>query len=126
MVPAPHYPVWQYGNGGLRTFRGSAMQKGYGLGGFFKGLARSFAPVLKQGLIHVGKKALNTGVNVLGDVVNGRNVKEAVKSRAQESIQDIFSPINDSTQSKKISRKRTVKRRGPKTIKKKKTTDIFD
>ena len=103
MIPAPHYPIWQYGNGGLRTFRGSAMPKGYGLGGLFKGLARSFAPALNQGLIHVEKKALSTGVNVLSDVANGRNIKEAVKSQAQESIQDILSPINASTQSKKVS-----------------------
>jgi hypothetical protein len=39
-----------------RVFRGPAMQKGYGVGGLFKGLARSFAPVLKRSRIAAGKK----------------------------------------------------------------------
>jgi len=44
-LPKSYYTVkYQTGNG-LKPFRGPAFQRGYGLGGFFKGLARSFAPV---------------------------------------------------------------------------------
>ena len=40
---------------GLPAFRGGVMQKSYGLGGIFKGIMRSVAPKLKQGLAYVEK-----------------------------------------------------------------------
>ena len=64
---------WQVRNG-MRSYRGPTIQRGYGLGGFFKGIARSFAPVLKRGLVNVGKKALRTGVEVLGDVAQEKKI----------------------------------------------------
>lgn len=80
---------YQYGNG-IKTFRGPAMQKGYGLGGLFKGLARSFTPTLKKGLISAGKKALKTGVAVLNDVAEGKTFKESVKQRTKQNLLNII------------------------------------
>ena len=117
------YPAWQYGHG-MQSFRGPAMQKGYGLGGLFKGLARSFAPVLKRGLVTVGKKALKAGVEVLGDVASGEKVKDSIKKRAKKNVQEIFT-INDSRKKVPISRKRIVRKKGLKARKRQKT-DIFD
>lgn len=121
-------PSWQYGNG-LTSFRGPVMQKGYGLGGFFKGLARSFAPVLKKGLLTVGKKAVKTGIQIMQDTSQGKSLKESIKQRAKqntkEAIQEGFSTISQHVQDKRTSRKRAIKGNTPKRAKKIKS-DIFD
>ena len=124
---APYYTVsYQTGNG-IKSFRGPVMQRGYGLGGFFKGLARSFAPILKQSIAHVGKKALSTGVKVVRDVSQGRNLKEAIKHRGKESLNEVVADIKSGVKQKLISRKRSSKGKGTTVNKKKKRrTDIFD
>ena len=48
----PYFYSSNYQTGNRR----STIQRGYGLGGFLKGLARSFASVLKRELVRVGKK----------------------------------------------------------------------
>ena len=42
----------------LPPFKGEAGQKGYGIGGIFKGLERMFTPVVKKGLLNLEKQAL--------------------------------------------------------------------
>ena len=69
----------------MPVFRGSAWQQGYGLGGLFKSLARAAMPMVKSGAKALGKIALNTGANLLGDVVSGKNLKESAKARGKEA-----------------------------------------
>ena len=57
---------------------------GYGLGALFGGLARAAKPMLKSGAKALGKIALTSGVNLLDDVLAGKNVKEAARARALE------------------------------------------
>ena len=124
-LPKSYYTIkYQTGNG-LKPFRGPAFQRGYGLGGFFKGLARSFAPVLKQGLARVGKKALKTGVQVFQDVSQGKSVKESIKRRGKQNINEMFTDIRGEIKDKLNSRKRTLSAKGS-TLKRKKRKDIFD
>ena len=53
----------------MRVFKSrSTLQRGYGIGGLFRGLIRSATPLLKKGLLSAGKKALLAGANVLSDV----------------------------------------------------------
>ena len=66
------------------------MQKGYGLGGIFKGFMKSVAPKLKQDLAYVGKRALKTGLESLGDVAAGGDLKSSLKRRARENLHEIF------------------------------------
>ena len=63
---------------GLPAYRGVAMQRGYGLGGMFRGLMRAVTPHLKQGLKQVGKRALQTGLQVMSDVSEGKNLKSSL------------------------------------------------
>ena len=75
---------------GMTVFRGSPWQAGhgqlgYGLGGLFRSIARVAMPVVKSGAKALGKIALNSGLNLLGDVMSGKNVKEAEKTRALEA-----------------------------------------
>lgn len=75
------------GGGGVKNvFAGSTFQRGSGIGSFLGGLLRKIVPYLTSGAKAVGKEAARAGVNVLDDVVNNRvNFKEAVKTRAKES-----------------------------------------
>ena len=72
--------------GNLPAFHGSRFQRGYGLGSIFKGPFRWALPHLQQGAKLLGKKALQTGVQVAQDVLAGENVKTATKKRAKQAL----------------------------------------
>ena len=82
-----YYHDQQQGRG-MTVFRGSPWQAGhgqlgYGLGGLFRSIARVAMPVVKSGAKALGKIALNSGLNLLGDVMSGKNVKEDVKAKTR-------------------------------------------
>ena len=52
----------------LPAIKGAVCPRGYGIGGILKGLIRTFAPVVKKGLLNFAKQALCSGVQVLDDV----------------------------------------------------------
>ena len=72
--------------GNLPAFQGARFQRGYGLGSIFRGLFRWAVPHLKQGAKMLGKKALQTGVNVAQDVLAGENLKTAVKRQGKKAL----------------------------------------
>ena len=72
--------------GNLPAFHGARFQRGYGLGSIFKGLFRWAMPHLQQGAKMLGKKALQTGVQVAQDVLGGENVKTATNKRAKQAL----------------------------------------
>ena len=98
----------------LPTFRRGVMQKGYVLGGIFKGIMRNVAPKLKQSLAYVGKRALKTGLKCLEDVATREDLKSLLKRRARQKLDEIFNtklPIKGKVTEKKISIKRTAKKK---------------
>ena len=52
----------------LPAFKEAARQRGYVIGGIFKGLKKTFASVLTKGPLSLGKQALQSGVKILDDV----------------------------------------------------------
>jgi len=66
--------------GGNAVFRGTKIQRGYGLGSIFSRLFRFAMPLFKRGAKHVGKAVGKTGASFLTDVVSGANLKESAKS----------------------------------------------
>ena len=72
--------------GNLPAFHGARFQRRYGLGSIFKGLFRWAMPHLQQGAKILGKKALQTGVQVAQDVLAGENVKTATIKRAKQGL----------------------------------------
>src|SRR5678816_4632801 len=62
-----------------RVFRGSRMQRGYGLGGFFASLFRRAIPLFKSGGKYIAKKAARTGINTIQDIMGGVDPRSAVK-----------------------------------------------
>lgn len=125
LTPYFYSTPYQTGNG-IQVFRGSTLQRGYGLGGFFKGLAKSFAPVLKRGLVHAGKKALKTGMEVLQDVSAGKDFKKSIKERGKGNLSEMVADIKTGIKRKTLTRKRTSKGKGPIPKRKKMGKDILD
>ena len=93
----------------LPAFKRAARQRGYGIGGIFKGLTRTFAPVVKKGLLNSGKQALQSGNQILDDVSRGEDVKGTIKRRAVEGTKKIGKKrISRAPTRKTASRKQTV------------------
>ena len=83
----------------LPAFHGARFQRGYGLGSIFRGLFRWAIPHLQQGAKVIGKKALQTGVNVAKDVLDGDNIKTAISKQAKQAIGNMASQKSQQAQS---------------------------
>ena len=83
-------------------------------------------PHLRQSAKVLGKKALQTGVDVAQDVIEGKDVKGAVRKRARQALDDISSQNSPQEQSgggrKVIKRKAHLKNISSPPGKKRKTT----
>ena len=93
-------PSYYQTGSGLPAFQRGVIQEGYGLGGIFKGIMRSVAPKLKQGLAYDGKRALKTSLESLGDVAAGRDLNSSLKKIAPQNTK---LPIKRKVIEKKIS-----------------------
>ena len=78
----------QQRGGNIAGFRGVPMQRGYGIGGIFKSLARYAIPLFKQGAKVVGKRALQAATEVGQDTLQGKNVRESVKTHGCDVVKD--------------------------------------
>lgn len=82
-------PFVQRGRGDIGIFGGTHPygQGGNGLGGMFRSLFRTATPFLKTAVKKVGKRLLNTGLDtgrqIVQDVINGQSVTKAAQSRAK-------------------------------------------
>jgi hypothetical protein len=94
----------QQRGGNIAGFRGARMQRGYGIGGIFKSLARYAIPLLEQGAKVVGKRALQAAVEVGQDVLQGKNVK----SRGKQAVSDVAKKVMTGN-----GRKKSIKRAAP-------------
>jgi hypothetical protein len=69
-------------------------------------------PLLKKGTKTLEDEALNTGLNIAGDVVQGRNIKQAAKSRLKSTGENLFQKAIDTVgQTGQRVLKRTAKRK---------------
>jgi hypothetical protein len=71
----------------IAGYRGARFQRGYGIGGIFKSLARYAIPLFKKGAKVVGKRALQTATEVGQDVIQGKICKRICKDSQRESCQ---------------------------------------
>ena len=83
------YYLRSQNGGGLRGFHGARIQRGYGLGSFFKSIAHVAILLVKKGVNAIGRKAIKTAVNVGQDVLEGKSVKQAVASRGRQAVNDL-------------------------------------
>jgi hypothetical protein len=70
---------------GLPVFVGSRSQRGRGLGSFLSGIGRMVLPILKTGGKALLREGTRTGLSVLSDVLEGKNIKDSFKDHATEA-----------------------------------------
>ena len=103
------YYLDQAGSGN-NVFAGSRTQRGHGLGSIFSGLFKAAAPLLKRGAKALGTQALKTGMEIAGDVIDGKNIKTAALSRARNAGSELRNRALDNVREGPPGRRRKSKR----------------
>ena len=67
------------------------LERSYGIGGFFKSLARITIPLLKRGAKSVGKKALQVATKCWSKRAGRKSVLKSTKARSGDAVNDITS-----------------------------------
>ncbi|GIY46751.1 hypothetical protein CDAR_251041 [Caerostris darwini] len=116
---------------GIPHYEGISFQRGYGLGGVFRRLFRAALPFLVRGGKVVGKEALVTGTKVINDVLSGKDLETAAKSRSKEAGKSLARKAINRVQSMRgqgvYKRKRKNRKRVISSKKRKVSEhDIFD
>lgn len=125
-----NYYTHQSGSG-INYYQGSPFQKGYGFGGLFRSLFRAAVPLFKSGAKAVGKQLFHSGVDMLNDVSQGDNIKEAAKRRLKEAGKNLTDKATVKVKSMIGSGRRNKKRKKSQhsiirsKVKKVKARDIF-
>ncbi len=112
------YYVNQCGHG-LPVFYGARSQRGHGIGSIFSGLWRTVFPILKRVAPALGRKALQTGVQIADDVTSGKSFKEAAKTRVMNAIEEGINKLGSSPPAT------TQSGSGTRKIRKRRKLDIF-
>ena len=103
------YYADQCGNG-MNVFQGARGQRGHGLGSVLSGLFRSALPMIKN----FGKQALQTGLNVATDVVQGNSFKDSLRKHVPDGIRGFrdvqFGQSGSSKRRRRTQLKKPVKR----------------
>ena len=112
---------------GMPVFYGAHIQRGHGIGSIFSGLFRSIFSMLKRVAPVIGKKALQTGIDIMSDVAAGLSLKESAKSRVTNALKEVISSFitTGNTQSGSGFRRKRKRSNKPKSSRKKKSKDIF-
>lgn len=105
---------------GMPFFAGPSVQQGHGLGGIFSSifravtpLLRSAAPVAKAAARSAVSEAARTGAEILSDVAQGADVKQAAKSRSQKALNRMVSKGAAKLKRMQGSRKRIKGKKKP-------------
>lgn len=80
----------QAGGGGIHVFAGPRYMRGRGFGRFLGGLGRAILPMLKRGGQALLKEGLNTGANVVSDVLSGQKLTSSLRKRGREAGERLF------------------------------------
>ena len=100
---------------GIPVYSGTIMQRGYGVGGLFRGLASDLLPLLPR----IGKAVASTALGVVSDKMRGVPLSEALKKRGLEAGKKLL------FNRKPAKRKKTVKRRTHTVNKRIRKSDVF-
>ena len=98
-------------------YRSPYIQKGYGLGSVFRGVARFFKPLarslvrsvnnpeVKNVFKTVGKEAFNTGSELLINSLKGNNIETKMDKRIQQAKKRIIGSIQDGITTATLSKR---------------------
>lgn len=123
----------QYGRGMPDIYDGSSLQVGHGFGDILSTISKYtkpfIKPLIKKGVKKLGKSAVNTGANILEDIIDGKNLKNSAKKRTaeqfeklkKESVQSIKNVLGGNITMPPALKKRKINNTNKKKIKKNKT-----
>ena len=106
--------------GGGPYYGGSVMQRGYGIGGLFRGLATTLLPLLPK----VGKFVAKTALGVASDKLAGIPLTKSVKRRSTAAGKKLIMNALTNTVPLKPAVKKNKRRRAT-GVKRIRTTDAF-
>ena len=104
------------------------VQRGNGIGSFFRGLFRFVKPLLYSGAKAVGKEALKTGSNIITDMLNKdpeQPVRNIFKNRFIEAKDNLEQKIKKMTGSGLGLKRKRKKKNAQSQSKSRKVKDIF-
>ena len=82
---------FQFGGGASYTaFTGVPYQRGAGIGSIFRSLLRYLIPVGKQAGVAIGRQGLESGVRVLSDVLDGRDVRQSLANEGRSGLKNLL------------------------------------
>jgi len=94
--PYVQYYVNQAGGGSsINFYRGYANQRGHGLGSILASLFRSIFPIFKKVAPIVGKQLVRRGLDVMGDVSKGEDVRTSLKRSLKEGGKNTLHQLGD-------------------------------
>ena len=89
------------------VFQGRRAQRGFGLGGFLKGVMKTLLPAAKTFAKTAAKKAAKSGINIASDLLSGRNIEDSFRSRGGEFARDMLSEAEAGLGVKRARRRKT-------------------
>lgn len=89
------YYLNQAGCGFSNVYSAPIYQKGYGIGSFLGGLFRTVLPILKKGATILGSECLNSGKNIISDIVANEDPERVIKKRGKEAIHNLSRVVAD-------------------------------
>ncbi len=113
-----YYQNQRGGGGGqqMHIYRGPKYQRGYGIGSIFRSVIKTLTPIFtsqkfKDAAATAGRHALSAGVNIGKDLVEGANLKEALKRRGKEALAEAYHEVVDTMGSEGGQSGEGIKRR---------------
>lgn len=74
-------------------FRGERVMQGHGLGALFSGIFRTALPFIKSGIGYLGKNALRTGADMMGEILDGAEPKKAFKNNIKKMSKSMINDV---------------------------------
>lgn len=97
---------------GIPVYSGTTLQRGYGIGGFFRGLANGVIPLLPK----IGKTLAKVAMDVASDKMTGVPLSKAIKKRGLQAGKRLLMGSTKKTYKKQPTKKRRRSR----------SVDVFD
>lgn len=99
---------------GLNVYAGPHIQRGHGLGSWFKSLIRYITPLIKPAAKAVGGEALRLGGRVYHDIQEGQDPEQAVKRNLRVSGRNLLNKAGDNLMTAQFGSGRRRKRKAVK------------
>lgn len=109
--------LYQRGYGNFQKFQGSRYQRGHGWGSFLGRVYKLIKPALISAGKYMGRQAIDTGIGIGRDFLDGQKIGESLKSRTKQKGTEIMNKFEEKVTQAGMGKKR-CKGKGKKKCKK--------